>query len=504
MQQGGTAHPAEVAGLRPAQYLPQQPDETALRPRGLSAPISRYERFRVSGRFGDMWAPQLDAILWKLDRGYLDDWADLCEFALASDTTLASLYVTRISRVSQAEFVMKPSSRGDQTLAKLAAEFCDEQLARIGDWEKSQRHLLHAIFVGASFAEMEWARDGASKTNYIRRIHGLHTHRFRYDEKWIPRLYDQGQRTKTNIYGEVLDPRRYIVHEHQEIAGYPNVGGVFRPAAMMWMFSRWAMKWFIQGTEKFGAPFVVGTVVPNANAEVRQDALTQLENLVADHVALKEAGGDIEFKSTPLGTSSSSMYEQFLNRADAQLAKCILGSSDFTDPGQSGSQAAVAVRGGITVDPRMVIDSLGYSETIEKSVLTWLLALNVHKFGGIMPPVPEYLGKTASDEVKVDVQGMQAQEEAGGVSPNANVDSGGAPAAKKPATDAPGATPKPLTASVGADSPKALSRSSSGRQTAERMTRTSSQQLTISQIGLPSATKLAEALRGASVDPARS
>lgn len=456
-----------------------------------------------------MWAPQLDAILWKLDRGYLDDWADLCEFALASDTTLASLYVTRISRVSQAEFVMKPSARGDQKLAALAAEFCDEQLARIADWEKSQRHLLHAIFVGAAFAEMEWARDGASKTNYIRRIHGLHAHRFRYDEKWIPRLYDQGQRNKTNIYGQVLDPRRYIVHEHQEIAGYPNVGGVFRPASQMWMFARWAMKWYIGATEKFASPFIWGEVMPNAVDAVREDAIAQLENMVADHVAIVEKGGMIHMESVPIGTSGSSMYEQFLERADAQLAKCILGSSDFTDPGKSGSQAAVAVRGGITVDPRMIIDSLGYSETIEKSVLTWLLALNVHKFGGVMPPVPEYLGKTASDEVRVDVQGMQAQEDAGGVNPNANVDqgggSGGAPGTpKKPAANGPGATPKPLTANVGADSPKALSRSSSGRQTAERTTRTSSRQMTISQIGLPSATRLAEALRGASVDRARS
>jgi phage gp29-like protein len=477
-----------------------------LAPRGIVAPISRYERFNTSasGRFGDMWAPQLTAILWKLDQGYLDDWADLVEFAISTDATLASLYVTRISRVAQASFNVVPSKFGDPTLAKQAADFVRSQMARVEDFQSTIKHLLHAIFVGQSFAEMEWMRDGpdSDPTYYVRRFLPLHTHRFRYDEKWLPRLYDRGMRAgkgngTNDIYGEVLDPRRFVVHRHQEIAGYPSVAGVMRPGIWTWLFMRWTDRWALNATEQHGKPFIYAKVAANTPESVRNEIKQNLEDLTSDHVAVVEQGGEIVFQSSTLTTSSSNMFELMLNRYEARLGKLIMGASDITDPGKSGSQAAVTTRAGVTADPRMVTDGIALSGTIERSYFKWLLTLNVHKFGGGMPPVPTWEAKTAGDEVQVDKQDAIEQGVAS---------SGVAPSERAVGThgsvDEAAAAAMSATIEAAPD-PKVLRRSSSGRQTAVAMTRTSSPTSTISPTSLPSATKLAQALRGASVDRRR-
>lgn len=378
-------------------------------PRGLTAPVNRYERFRQTGRFGDLWAPQLSAILYKLDQGYLDDWADLVQYALATDGDLCSLYETRIDRVSQATWKVEPNEHGDQELARLAAEFCSEQIARIPRLNDAKRQLLHGNFVGCAFVEMEWERDGANNTYYVRSLQQRHTHRFRYDERWIPRLYDFGRRCTENSYGEVLDPRRWIVHRHQVIAGYPNVAGIMRPAIWTWLFSKWMNTWALQTAEKFGGPFVWATVPANTPPNTRDEILHSLEDLTATHVAVVEAGGTINFESVPMATAGQTLQTTMLDRYQATLSKLILGASDVVDQGDHGSQAAVGTRAGIATDPRMVNDGVSLGESISASLFYWLCALNLQKFGGVMPPVPSYVAKTASDEVKTDQQDLAEQ-----------------------------------------------------------------------------------------------
>lgn len=396
-----------MSHLRAASYPDGTPPYV---PRGLTAPVNQYERFRQTGRFGDLWAPQLSAILYKLDQGYLDDWADLVEFALSTDGDLFSLYETRITRVTQATFEVVPNEHGDERLAKLAAEFVNEQVARIPRFNEVKRHLLHGNFVGIAFAEMEWDHD-ANGVNYVRMLHPRHTHRFRYDERWVPRLYDFGQRKSTvfNPYGEALDPRRWIVHRHQAIAGYPNVAGIMRPAIWTWLFSKWMNTWALQTAEKYGMPFTWAEVPVNTPQATRDQILSDLENLTASHVAVVETGGTLRFETTTMATTGQTLQTTMLDRYQATLSKLILGASDVVDQGDHGSQAAVNTRAGIATDPRMVNDGIALGESFQASLFYWLLALNLGKFGGVMPPVPQYVAKTASDEVKTDVQDLAEQ-----------------------------------------------------------------------------------------------
>ena len=380
------------------------------RPQGITAPITQRERTRRTLRFSDMGFPQLLALFAKRDMGYLDDWADFVEYIFRTDTDMAGLAATRTARVTQADWKVIPNAYGDPALAKDAADFCREMVARIENWHETVKHMLQAVFGGAAFAEKEWDEDGSTRTNFIRRCNLTHAHRFRYDEQWLPRLYDQGARQcEEPTWGETLDPARWIVHHHYEISGYPNVAGIMAPASVTWLYKRIVEKYYAGYTERSGDPFVWAEIAQETNSQMRAELELRMEQMLLSKIGFVEKGGALHFEHAPGESAGQTAHSVYLDRANAALAKLFLGSSDVVDPGENGSKAAVGVRAGATMDPKMVDDGLMFAGTVQRDVLYWFCAMNRHKFGGRMPPVPTYEAVTASDEVQTDLQDLQQQ-----------------------------------------------------------------------------------------------
>ena len=476
--------------------------DSPLVPIRLDGAIDRAERWRVTGRFGDLTAGQLSAILYKLDQGWIDDWADLCEYALCDDT-LMSLYASRAQRVLQASWAVKPNQFGDPAKAKLAAEFCHEQMGRLLNQHEALRYMLHATAIGLSCSALEWdsyRADTGQQTYFLRKVHFRHPHRFRYDDQWKPRLWDGGRYlrhspvagTTSAQWGKALDPRSWLVHQHYEIVGYPNVSGFMRGAIWVWMFRRWADKFGIQSLEKYGNPYLYAKVQPNTPRAVREQIRGDLEDLSNDHAGVIDSGTEIATLAGMSGQSDS-MHGTFMDRYEKRLARLILGTSDAADPGANGSNAAVATRTGAMTDPRMVADGVAIGETWASTVFGWLLEFNRHRFGGELLPRPSFEAQTASDEVQPDKQDLAEQ---GGLPPNIP---GGEPS-PSPVTSP---NDSSATASLGGEppgtsSPKVLSRPAQGRQTAPKKTRTRSRQTTTSQISGSLAEQLALTLLGPS------
>jgi hypothetical protein len=393
----------EVVALQ----APDADDERQDRPPpSITARVDNIERWKSGDNWGDLGALGLTSVLNLAARGDVSQWAELVEYAIGTDETLASLYATRIMRVAQAEYVVKPSPFGDQRLAQLAAEFTNEQMARIENLDQAIRLLLHAVAVGFSPAEMAWERDAAAKLWYVKRVLWRHPRRFKYGTNWDLRLYDYGRRAGADKHGEVLDPRKWIVHEHQEVAGYPGSGGIMRAGIWTWMFTRWVRKFHIAHLERYGSPFIYGTVKKGTPASVRTEFLDNLQNLSADHVAVFEEMGSTSPVTVEAAASiaGSSQHESYLNKAEAGLAKLWLGASDAVDPGAHGSQAAVGSRATIAVDPRMVADAKNLWATWRRSYVRNLISLNTHKFGVSEDqiPLPMVTAKVNDDKVGDD------------------------------------------------------------------------------------------------------
>jgi len=465
------------------------------RPFATIAPIRGAERFRVPGRFGDMTAGRLQGILWQVDRGYLEDWSDLVEYAISSDDDLQSLYTTAITRVTQATWKVKPNKFGNQADAKLAAELCDEMIGRLQGWAAAKTTLMHAIALGFQPMEKEWETDRVAKKNFVRRLHFRHGHRFRLDTQYKYRLYDHGDHayTSQSSYGTSLDPNRWMVHTHQAVAGYPTMAGLMRAGIWRWMFVRWANKGYIRALEKHGAPYVYGKVQPNTPQPVRDDLLELLEDLHTEKAAVIEEGGEIVFEAAA-SISGTPMHELYLKTALGSMAKLWLGASDITDPGANGSNAAVNTRAGVTADPRMVAYGDRLGETTSDQLFRQALEMNRHLFGGRMPPVPSYEANTASDEVQTDKQDLAEQ-------------SGVSTIVRGAAEELKTGTPKPIASDDGsevpmtASDPKALTQSQPSPRR-KRKTKPSSDQTTL-PISSASLSLLAKTLRGESDDPDR-
>lgn len=381
--------------------------------------VDQSERWRTTSKYGDLGASGLQAVFDAADRGDIAEWCDLCEYMIKTDEDILDAYTTRVSRVVQASWQIDGADAKAVELVKWGIDKCD-------NWHEAQKDAMHALAPGFSALEGEWEYDAITRRYFVRRFTARHGHRFRYDEQWQLRLYDRGQKARTNQYGEALDPRRWVVHTHKEQPGYPGVYGVMRSCAWPWLFKRWAEKFWIMNLEKHGSPFTVATVPGNTPSEVRTQIRTDLESMATDHVAVKEAGVEIEMLAAGAAAGNDEAHLKYVNAKRQAIMRAWLGTDDATSAGESGSRAAVDSRISAVMDPRMVSDGEGLATTLRSTYFRQLMDANAHE---VPPgtPVPSMRYKTAGDEARVDVQDLAEED--------------GTP----PAPETPPSTPQPKT-----------------------------------------------------------
>lgn len=409
----------------------------------MQARIDPTERGWTNTQWGDLKGATLQGIHNKAERGDVADYADLCEYAIKTDPTLRSLYDTRLDRVVQADWVVRPDpDAANPVLAELVAEFVNEQVTRIPYLDRALRELLHAIAIGYSASECIYEYDRLSRTNYIAKIMFVHPHRFRYDEQRVLRLYDRGsKRSKGSAYGELLDHRKWIVHQPSDVAGYGGFSGVMASCIWRWMFSRWVDRFWIGHQEKYGSPIAVAKVTPHTPQEVRAQILSDLQNLSNDHVAVFEGH---ELQLLEAATTNPEGYEKYQDYNNAAFAKAWLGASDIVDPGSHGSQSAVETRASVATDPRMVRDGSELAESLRYSLYKGLVSFNLHKFPAGLSleqiPLPIMRLKTADDEVQRDPTARAQEIQDENAAPDAEAAPTRAPDPKAQAPEPPGQT----------------------------------------------------------------
>ncbi len=379
-------------------------------PPAQDARIDPIERWRTNSRFGDLSASQLARILRDAEQGDVADWADLCEYVLTTDPTLGGLHGTRRTRVTQADRIIKPSKFGNPRLAELAAEFVNEQFGRIRNWHDAEMTGLDAIAVGYSPVQLRWEHErrvgSKTGTSYVSSAGDphIHRHRFRYDEQWKLRLYDRGmKRGEGSMYGQRLRHGLWIDHYHATLSGYPGVYGQLRPCIWPWLMGHWVDKFWMIGIERNG-PIIHAGVPKNTQEKVRRKILADLEALANTGVGVHDDNIEVEVEAAIAATKTHEAYSDYQKRNAEKLTTNYLGAADAVAPGANGSQAAVSARISSSMDPRMVVDGDGWSSTLQRTLFTYLIEYNPHKFGAPLSeiPIPEQRFKTADDEVKRD------------------------------------------------------------------------------------------------------
>lgn len=367
-------------------------------PPRMQARVNLAERWRATGnRWGDLSASQVTAVRNKLMKGEVADWCDLVEFWIASDPDLGSLYGTRLDRIMDREWEVVPNEFGDQRLATLAAEMCHELIARIENWAQALRALAHAIPICFAAGERQWEYDRVAKMFYVKLIHHRHGHRFRYGPYWDLRLYDKGQLQGADGYGDMLDRKTFIVHTHQEQAGYPVVGGVMLACTYHNAFARWVEKMRIGRVEREGQATPVVYVAADTPEPTRNQIREDMQNQSSDGVFVTELPNKIELLASS-NASSGSMHKETLDDYYRQRARLWLGTSDMADPGEHGTQNAVGGRIDATSDPKTVSDCKNLAQTLHLSLLKDFVHFNAAKLGAPAGAIPVPKLKAWKDE----------------------------------------------------------------------------------------------------------
>jgi len=369
------------------------------RPQGA---MVRAERFRQSGPFGDLEASRLTTILQQAELGNIAQWAMLCDFIRGSDDTVAGLLETRRLRVRQAEIKIVPGRKNANADDTLAAQLVADALDRIEDRDGAIDHILLGQSDGTSYTEILWGYDAATDTVWPTALVPVHLRRFRFDEHWKSRLYDNGQNPGPDGYGEILEPNgKWIIYQHSAGAVYPGQFGIMRSIAWRWLFLRWAHRFAIEFLDRFGQPYIWARVQKNTSGSTRDDVRESLERLTAEHVAVFEEGGEIVIEAAG-AAAGSDHYDTYIANASSAIATRILGTSDASAPGKNGSNAAVEARVDAVVDPRTRADAAELWSTLRRDLFRWILIKNAHKFTGT-PAIPE--AKLIQDVgVETDVQ----------------------------------------------------------------------------------------------------
>ena len=180
-------------------------------------------------------------------------------------------------------------------------------------------------------------------------------------------------RTKEHYFGEELPPRKFLCP--QSNPSYENPYGERVLSRVFWSvtFKKGGLKFWVVFTEKYGMPHLVGKHPRGATKEETDSLADLLEQMVQDAIAVIPDDSSVEIQEANK-SSSAAIYEQLIDKMNAEISKAILGQTLTTEIGGNGSYAAANTHMSIRQD---IIDSDKklVENTINK-LIQWIYEIN--------------------------------------------------------------------------------------------------------------------------------
>ncbi len=351
-------------------------------------------------RFGGMTPPQLQSILIQTDQGLnLQDWADFVEW-VCEDDRISSVLDTRIDAACNLAFECRPGRArpGQEALAQLAAEKCQEMLESTTRVTQVFDDMFGALPVGYSAAEHQWRRENGW---WLSTPVGIRPRDIAFNADWSFRF-----RTFDNGFGNEWinaadHPGKFMTFAFKRRGSTPLRSGAVRQVAMLWLFKRWAWRAWMNGAERMGTPMAIGKVQRDAAENARSALLEALKNMSEGQSAVIEDLTDLVFPQTGFNVSAD-IFEKLIDRVDKAITVAVLGSMDAVDGGANGSMARAEVQERATIDPRNSKLVYMLYEVIERDWLAPFLDFNREHFGGVVPPTPIIVLRDDESEINTD------------------------------------------------------------------------------------------------------
>lgn len=199
-------------------------------------------------------------------------------------------------------------------------------------------------------------------------------------------LYDQDNNLRfrardAGIQGELCDPQRFVVARQD--ATYNNPYGFADLSMCFWpvVFMKGGLKFWVQFTEKYGSPWLIGKHPRGAATKETDDLLDSLEAMVQDAVAVIPDDSSVEIKEAAGKSGSADVYRELLMYCRSEINVALLGQNQTTEAtstrasAQAGLDVTDDIRDGdaslamatINASVRLVVD-LNFGEDVAAPV----------------------------------------------------------------------------------------------------------------------------------------
>ncbi|KGQ56919.1 hypothetical protein IO45_11485 [Gallibacterium anatis] len=299
------------------------------------------------------YLPNPDPVLKKMGR-------DISAYReVLADSHVAGCVRRRKAAVKGLEWRITPTGRED----------VDEQLEAIFDelpLNQIMSQILNATLFGYQALEILWVyEDGIWKPLDIQ---GKPPEWFVFDEDNQLKL-----RTKDHYFDGIALPEKKFLLATQE-ATYENPYGQGDLSKCFWAatFKKGGFKFWLEFTEKYGSPWLVGKHPRTSTPTETEDLLDSLEQMLGTAVAAIPDDSSINLLESASKGGSSQVFDDFLRYCKSEISVAILGQDQTTEADSNRASATA----GLEVLEDIRDDDARLVESVFNQLLSWLCELN--------------------------------------------------------------------------------------------------------------------------------
>jgi len=299
------------------------------------------------------------------DEGDVRGQMELFEEMEEKDTHLFPQMQTRKLAVTGLDWEVQLFS--DDEDDKKIADFIDEQLKGIENFDEILTDMLDAIGKGISIMEIEWTVQNGR--NVIEDIKYVHPKKLIWDS-----ITDEMKIcTKEYPEGVELPENKFVVHRYKAKSGHISRAGIMRVVSWMYLFKNYDVKDWVSFCEVFGMPLRLGKYDASASDDDKKQLMKAIISLGTDAAGIVPSSTMIEFIESQK-TTSVEIYEKLARYCDEQISKAVLGQTLTSDSG-GGSYAQSKTHDEVRHD-LTVADAKALAVTIRRDIISPLVEFN--------------------------------------------------------------------------------------------------------------------------------
>ena len=302
---------------------------------------------------------------------------------LKNDPHLWACIQSRKSGLLSLEYELEPNGASQSVVGNINRMFSELDVQQI------ERDILEAPLFGFQPLEIIWKLDGdAGKFIQVAQIVAKPQEWFLFDNEGNFRFRKAGEPD-----GVIPPPMKILCVQYEP--SYMNPYGHSLLAKCYWhvTFKNGGLKFWVNFTEKYGMPILVGQYTRGASFEESQRLADELAKLTEDAVIVAPSDIKLELHE-PVRSTSVELYRELIKYCNAEISKAILSQTLTTelDMGSyAASQTHYQIRREVILSDKRLVES-----TMNK-LIRYIVELN---FPG--SPSPKFVIKM---EKEIDEKG---------------------------------------------------------------------------------------------------